>query len=71
MNAHELTRDLALPDPLTDALGRAVRSSDQWPRRRRELMEWFAAKVYGRTPRDSVAIRSQVVESSDDALNPG
>ena len=41
----------ALPDPLVDAGGEAVRDAEAWHRRRRpELMALFESEVYGRTP---------------------
>lgn len=41
----------ALPDPLTDAAGLAVRSATDWHvRRRPEILDLFARQVYGRPP---------------------
>jgi hypothetical protein len=39
-----------LPDPLTFANGRAVKSTRAWRERRQELLELFQTYVYGRSP---------------------
>ena len=42
--------ELTLPDPLTFADGSPVASAEEWPRRRREIVELFEREIYGRAP---------------------
>lgn len=63
VDAYELPALLELSD------GSAVTDAAIWRERRRpELLALFSDHVYGRTPQDAVAVRSQVRESTDSAL---
>ena len=46
-----LANPYPLPDPLTFANGKPVKSKADWNRRRAELFELFDREVYGRVPR--------------------
>ena len=56
-----------LPDPLAFGDGRLVRTADDWPARRAELLALFEQHVYGRTPSATPAVAFEVVEASADA----
>ena len=59
----------SLPDPLTYANGKTVRSAEEWKRKRRpELLKFFADEVYGRTPTKRLIARYKVHSISRDAL---
>ena len=64
-----LVPDYKLPDPLVFEDGTSVSDASQWPRRRSEIFELFEDHVFGRTPRRSVSIDVQEVESNDRALD--
>jgi hypothetical protein len=44
------TAEMRLPDPLVFANGNAVKSAEDWSRRRGELIELFRENIYGRAP---------------------
>lgn len=59
-----------LPDPLTCADGTPVRTPEQWwERRRPEILELYAAHVYGRTPDAPVEMSAVETEVNPDALD--
>ena len=58
-----------LPELLRLSDGTAVADEATWRRRREELLSLFADYEYGRTPQVSVAVRSQVLESSATAFD--
>ncbi len=50
-----------LPDPLTLANGKPVKSAnDWWKKRRPELVELFDREIYGRTPKKTPAVKWEV-----------
>lgn len=57
-----------LPDPLTFADGRPVRTAAEWRKRRTELLALFEANIYGTAPR-APRPRFRIDEQSDIALN--
>lgn len=57
-----------LPAPLVLADGRAVAGADDWAERRAELLDLFAAHLYGRLPSATPTVRAELVESDDRAL---
>src|SRR2546421_9759591 len=58
-----------LPDPLTFNDGKPVRSASDWTKRRRaELLELFAANVYGRSPQVPTSIDYEVFDLDRQAL---
>ena len=58
-----------LPDPLTCADGTVVDSAEAWRRKRRpELLDLFAAHVYGRTPCTRMPMHAETIEEDRDAL---
>src|SRR6266851_5583209 len=58
-----------LPDPLVFNDGRPVRTAKDWSRRRRpEILELFAANVYGRSPQVPGELRYDVFDSDEHAL---
>jgi hypothetical protein len=60
-------RPYALPDPL-NLNGAAVRTREQWPVRRTEILELFRQHVYGRRPGAPARLRFEVVEHQPDAM---
>ena len=62
-------RDYSLPDPLVGSDGRPVEAGS-WSARRREILDLFAANVYGRTPSMPVTTRA-TVRSVDPAAFDG
>ena len=60
----------AVPDVLTFANGKPVRSARDWGRRRGEIVELLDREVYGRTPKRTPKVRWEVVstEQSGNAL---
>ncbi len=56
----------ALPDPLKLANGKAVRTEKEWwAKRRPELVELFDREIYGRTPKNTPAVKWQVISSGE------
>src|SRR3954469_2201136 len=51
------------PDPLVMNDGTRVTTSAQWTKRRTELKELFDREVYGRVPRNTPAVKWEVVTS--------
>jgi hypothetical protein len=58
-----------LPNPLLMDDGTAVTSADQWPARRTELLNLFAAHQYGFAPSVPVSITTTVLSEDSDVLN--
>lgn len=57
-----------LPDPLVDQSGKPVKDASGWKQRRAEILDLFAANVFGRSP-EPIAVKSTVVATKNDALN--
>lgn len=57
-----------LPDPLNLG-GVAVRSRNEWPARRAEILELFRTHVYGRRPGAPDQLRFEVIEQQAKAMN--
>ena len=58
-----------LPDPLVFNDGKPVRTAKDWSRRRRpEILELFAANVYGHNPQAPGELRYDVFDSDEHAL---
>ncbi len=51
-----------LEDPLTFADGRRLSSPEDWPRRRKEILDLFAREMYGREPPPPETLEWEVVE---------
>ena len=62
--------DYVLPELLVTATGKAISSARQWEELRRpELLELFAAQMYGRTPDDSgITVRYELLTENPAAL---
>ncbi len=58
-----------LPDPLRFDNGDAVDEADEWPQRRREILDAFRTDVYGISPGQPEGLRGEVVEPKTTALN--
>ena len=55
-----------LPDPLTLANGKPVRTEkDWWKKRRPELVELFDREIYGRTPAHTPAVKWEATSTAD------
>ena len=54
-----------LPDPLVMNSGRRVTTAAQWKARRAEIKELFDREVYGRVPRNTPAVRWEVVSREE------
>lgn len=58
-----------LPDPLVGLDGTPVTDATDWRTRRRpEILRLFEEEVYGRTPRQAVAVRYEVTDDTTGAL---
>jgi hypothetical protein len=58
-----------LPDPLTLANGKPVKTAkDWWKKRRPELVELFDREIYGRTPRMTPAVKWQVGSTANEKV---
>jgi hypothetical protein len=57
-----------LPNPLTFNNGKPVRSPRDWKRRRAEILELFAANVYGHSPKAAKHISFDVFDIDKNAL---
>ena len=58
-----------LPDPLTLANGKPVKSAkDWWKKRRPELVELFDREIYGRTPRVTPAVKWEVRSTASEKV---
>ena len=53
----------SLPDPLTTADGRTVRTAEQWKDRRAEIVTFYEDQIYGRVPSNAPAVTWKVVET--------
>src|SRR5262245_61334689 len=58
-----------LPNPLTFNDGREVRSAGEWVKRRSEILELFAANVYGHNPQSPGNLTYTVSDTENKALN--
>ena len=60
----------SLPDPLVSESGEKIDSKEEWnDLRRPELLKLFEEHVYGRAPSDSVEVKAETLEESNDALS--
>lgn len=57
------------PEALRFAGGKSVATAAEWGKRRAEILREFTESVYGRTPKEKIAVRYRVVESDAHALN--
>jgi hypothetical protein len=55
----------SLPDLMTLKDGNKVTSSDQWPKRRAEIVEDFEREVYGRIPKNVPKVKWEVVNTTE------
>lgn len=51
-----------LPDPLTFANGKKVKSKKDWPKRREEILEIFQSEMYGRIPAAPETVVWEIIE---------
>jgi hypothetical protein len=61
----------SLPDLMTFKDGRKVKTADQWPKRRAEIVEDFEREVYGRVPKNVPKVQWKVtrtVEGESDGI---
>src|SRR3954467_11662153 len=52
-----------LPDPLVMSDGTRITTAAQWTKRRAEIKELFDREVYGRVPKNTPAVKWQIVSS--------
>ena len=57
-----------LEDPLTFLSGKKVISPEQWPARRREILNIFAKEMYGQEPPAPECVKIELVEEKEGAL---
>ena len=57
-----------LEDPLTFANGEKLRSAADWPKRRAEILDIFARKIYGEEPPPPAALSWDLLEEKDGAI---
>lgn len=60
----------SLPDPLVFKDGSAVKTAEQWEKRKLEIFEDFDREIYGRVPAKTPAVSWEVV-SEEDTVNDG
>jgi hypothetical protein len=58
----------SLPDPLALSGGGVVRTREQWPARRAEILEMFRETVYGRSPGRPERLRFEALEENPKAM---
>jgi len=58
-----------LPDPLTFQNGTKVRSAEDWPRRRTEILGLFEGNVFGRSPKAPASTNYKVFDIDKNALS--
>jgi hypothetical protein len=54
-----------MPDLMTFKDGTKVKSADQWPKRRAEIVEDFEREVYGRIPRNVPKVKWEVTKTDE------
>jgi putative membrane-bound dehydrogenase-like protein len=55
----------SLPDLMTFKDGSKVKTADQWPKRRAEIIELFEREVYGRIPKDVPKVKWEVTRTTE------
>ncbi len=60
-----------IPELLRFADGRAVRSPDDWPARRREILDVFAGEMYGEEPPEPEVLEWELMEEGPTAAGLG
>lgn len=58
-----------LPDPLRGGDGSVVRTAEEWPRRRAEILELFRTQMYGRRPGKPERLAFEVVQEDPAAMD--
>ena len=62
--------DYTLPDPLVLNNGKKVTTVKQWEKQRRpELLEFFSAQMYGRTPKEKIKVAYQTLSENPNFMN--
>src|SRR3984893_1283611 len=56
----------SMPDLMTFKDGTKVKSADQWPKRRGEIVEDFEREVYGRIPKNVPKVKWEVTNTVED-----
>lgn len=59
----------SLPDPLVFKNGTPVQDSDDWQKRRLEILEDFSHEVYGYIPKNLPAVKWEIVSIKDSLIN--
>ena len=54
-----------MPDLMTFKDGTKVKSADQWPKRRAEIVEDFEREVYGRVPKNVPKVKWEVTKTTE------
>ncbi|MGB3587824.1 MAG: acetylxylan esterase [Tunicatimonas sp.] len=65
----EQVPDYTLPDLLLFENGKKVESHSDWQLRRAEILQLFSSQVYGKTPDQSLKLRTQILSTDKLALN--
>jgi hypothetical protein len=55
----------SMPDLMTFKDGKKVKTADQWPKRRAEIVEDFEREVYGRLPRNVPQVKWEVTNTAE------
>lgn len=58
----------SLPNPLLLESGKKVKNQSDWQQRRTEILQRFATQVYGKTPNQTIELRTKTLSSDQDAL---
>src|SRR5439155_2176329 len=56
----------SMPDLMTFKDGTKVKSADQWPKRRAEIVEDFEREVYGRIPKNVPKVKWEVTNTVEE-----
>ena len=57
-----------LPDPLVMKDGKKVVTTDQWAKRRAEIVEDFDREVYGRVPKETPTVNWEVTDTKEERV---
>ena len=66
-----LVKPYTLEDPLTFVDGRKLQKAEEWPARRREILEIFAREMYGQPPPAPETVVTELIEEGATLVRVG